>query len=255
MYSVYKHTSPSGKVYIGVTSQIPEKRWQNGLGYRTQAKFYRAICKYGWESFTHEVLYRDLTYDEATLKEKELILTYRSTDNRYGYNVESGGNLRKEVSQETRHKLSVLYKQEKYHRMIAEINQKRWSDPLAHEKMRERFLGERNPMFGKKLSEEHKRRFLEAGRRAYRKPRYGEETSFYGKHHDDIAKRKISEANYGAKNGKARVVMCVDTGVVYGCIREAYRATGVRFDSISRCCRGLGETAGGFRWKYINEEV
>ena len=24
---VYKHTSPSGKVYIGITSNSPEKRW------------------------------------------------------------------------------------------------------------------------------------------------------------------------------------------------------------------------------------
>lgn len=27
MYSVYKHTSPSGKVYIGITKQKPVKRW------------------------------------------------------------------------------------------------------------------------------------------------------------------------------------------------------------------------------------
>lgn len=26
-YYVYKHTSPSGKCYIGITCQNPEKRW------------------------------------------------------------------------------------------------------------------------------------------------------------------------------------------------------------------------------------
>lgn len=30
MYTVYKHTTPSGKVYIGITGQKPERRWQNG---------------------------------------------------------------------------------------------------------------------------------------------------------------------------------------------------------------------------------
>lgn len=29
-YSVYKHTFPNGKVYIGMTGQEPEKRWANG---------------------------------------------------------------------------------------------------------------------------------------------------------------------------------------------------------------------------------
>lgn len=30
MWIVYKHTSPVGKVYIGITHQKPEKRWQKG---------------------------------------------------------------------------------------------------------------------------------------------------------------------------------------------------------------------------------
>lgn len=32
MYSVYKHTAPNGKVYIGITGKDPEKRWLNGGG-------------------------------------------------------------------------------------------------------------------------------------------------------------------------------------------------------------------------------
>lgn len=39
-YTVYRHTSPSGKVYIGITSMNPEKRWgKNGYGYRRQKYF------------------------------------------------------------------------------------------------------------------------------------------------------------------------------------------------------------------------
>ena len=29
-YIVYKHTSPSNKVYIGITKQKPYKRWKYG---------------------------------------------------------------------------------------------------------------------------------------------------------------------------------------------------------------------------------
>lgn len=30
-YCVYKHTSPSGKVYAGITKLKPKYRWNNGI--------------------------------------------------------------------------------------------------------------------------------------------------------------------------------------------------------------------------------
>lgn len=41
MWSVYKHTSPSGKVYIGITSRDPTKRWANRWGYLNKTIRYR----------------------------------------------------------------------------------------------------------------------------------------------------------------------------------------------------------------------
>lgn len=32
-YTVYMHTTPNGKRYIGITAQTVERRWQNGYGY------------------------------------------------------------------------------------------------------------------------------------------------------------------------------------------------------------------------------
>ena len=46
-YCVYKHTSPSNKVYIGITKRNPLTRWNAGFGYKTQVYFWRAIVKYG----------------------------------------------------------------------------------------------------------------------------------------------------------------------------------------------------------------
>ena len=50
-------------------------------------------------------MYKELSKEEAENKEKELIEKYNTTDREYGYNIEKGGCLNKEVSQETREKL------------------------------------------------------------------------------------------------------------------------------------------------------
>lgn len=90
-FCVYKHTSPSGKVYIGITSQNPIDRWQNGLGYRRNAHFYRAITKYGWDNFRHEIVRANLTKEAACQLEISLIAEYRSTEKQFGYNITAGG--------------------------------------------------------------------------------------------------------------------------------------------------------------------
>lgn len=91
-YIVYKHTSPSGKVYIGITGFDPKYRWlNNGKGYKDQPVFFNAIIKYGWINFKHEVLFTDLTKEEALDKEEELILKYQSYDRRFGYNISKRG--------------------------------------------------------------------------------------------------------------------------------------------------------------------
>ena len=77
-YCVYTHTAPDGRVYVGITSQKPEARWQGGNGYKNNSYFTRAIKKYGWENFKHEILFEGLTVDEAKTKEIELIAEYKS---------------------------------------------------------------------------------------------------------------------------------------------------------------------------------
>lgn len=105
-YCVYMHKNKmNGKVYIGITQQKPNQRWKNGSGYKTQQLFYRAIKKYKWINFEHIILFNNLIKEEAEQKEIELIAKYKSNESRYGYNVEKGGSLNKEVSQETREKL------------------------------------------------------------------------------------------------------------------------------------------------------
>ena len=76
----------NGKIYIGITKQKPQYRWNNGNGYVKQL-FYKAIKKYGWNNFEHIVLFKKLSRKEAELKEVELIKKYNSHCTKFGYNV------------------------------------------------------------------------------------------------------------------------------------------------------------------------
>lgn len=67
IYSLYRHTFPNGKMYIGITKKTPvDRRWQNGKGYCHQPKMAHAITKYGWVTVRHDVLLVNLTEQEAT---------------------------------------------------------------------------------------------------------------------------------------------------------------------------------------------
>lgn len=107
-YTVYIHTSPSGKKYIGITSMIPELRWSNGNGYPTNQYFKNAIKKYGWQNIKHEILFSGLTKEEAEQKEIELISEHKSTQMEYGYNLRPGGNISK-MTEETKNKMKIAH--------------------------------------------------------------------------------------------------------------------------------------------------
>jgi len=89
-YSVYIHTSPSGKKYVGITSKIPIMRWKNGYGYVKNKCFYSAIIKYGWDNFKHEIVASGLTHELALRMEESLVAQYDSF--KHGYNMTPGGD-------------------------------------------------------------------------------------------------------------------------------------------------------------------
>lgn len=225
-YIVYKHTNPhNGKVYIGITGQEPWRRWDCGRGYIGNKYFYRAIQKYGWENFLHEILYSGLTLEEANQIERSLIEKYDSTNPRKGYNIDLGGNGIGKMSQATLEKLSKAHK-----------GQKAWNKGRPHpEKTRQKIS---KALTGGHLSEETRRRMSESRR--------GEKNPFFGKHPSAEMLKKNSMNQPTRKR-----VMCVETGIVYDSMAEAARQTGIRQGNISLVCSGSHSTAGGFHWKKV----
>ena len=106
---VYKHVSPIGKVYVGITSNKPEKRWNNGRNYKDNTYFKHAINKYGWDNFEHVIIDSGLSEKEAKTMEISLIREYKEQG--ISYNISAGGDGNsKKVSEETRKKLSISMK-------------------------------------------------------------------------------------------------------------------------------------------------
>lgn len=146
-YIVYVHTNKiDGKRYVGITCQSPNRRWRNGNGYSQNTHFYRAICRDGWDNFSHEIVFAGLTKEEACTHEKELVEFYKSNDDRYGYNKSSGGenpNEGAKMSDDTKRKMSES------HQSIAfsEERKKRMSE--AAKKRGNMMLGKKGKLCGK----------------------------------------------------------------------------------------------------------
>lgn len=101
---MYVHTCPNGKKYVGITHRDVKTRWQYGCGYRDCTLFQKAITKFGWNNISHEVLFCDLSKEEAENKEIELIESLNLLDHRFGYNLRSGGGSSR-LSEETKRKI------------------------------------------------------------------------------------------------------------------------------------------------------
>lgn len=97
-FTVYSHVNKVTNVtYIGITKRKPEVRWANGFGYKNNPYFWRAIVKYGWDEFTHNILHTGLNKEEAIEIEESLIKHYKSLN--LSYNISDGkdyaGDIRK----------------------------------------------------------------------------------------------------------------------------------------------------------------
>ena len=138
---IYKITSPKGKVYIGRANDFNRRmiEHKSTATKKSSSKYqyglYRAIRKYGWDTFTKEILFE--TEDEQLLKklEEEFILAYdsvkRGYNNMYG---SDGGDVYKNFPERLE--------------KMREIN-------------REKFTGEKNPMYGKTHSDESRDKLKE----------------------------------------------------------------------------------------------
>ena len=254
-YTVYMHRFPNGKVYIGMTSKKPEDRWERGSGYRTQNVF-KAILKYGWDNIEHIVLFDALSKDDAEKKEIELIKLYQSSNPKYGYNIDLGGNYAGKHSAETCEKISASKKgwnpSEETRRRMSEAKK---GKPLP-ESTRQKLKGR----LGRPLSEKHRLALLKAniGRIVSEETRKKQSDAHKGKTLPEEQKRKISESGKIAQR-KCKAVHVVQISMdgerlkVWECMSDITRELGINSAHICACCRGQRNQTGGYRWMYADK--
>ena len=270
-YKIYVHINKTnGKLYIGQTCNVVEKRWANGRGYKGCRHFENAINKYGWNNFEHIVLIENLSLEEANIIEEELIKKYKTLDCKYGYNISSGG-LNRVCSEETKELLrnnkdaikaitdfairargkSVinLLTNVKYitiseaHRCtndsMSKISKQCNDNDICKEWM---FLSDYE-----KLSEseklEIKNRSPYYNRKKYKRNSTDKSSNFYS----DKKPTGYYEKYYPNGYPKHKVLH-IKSGITYNTLREASEDTGIGKSKIKNHCNNMVKTP---QWKYV----
>lgn len=243
-WTVYRHISPSGKVYIGITTKPIARRWNNGLGYKPCKLFWRAILKYGWGNIQHEVLFIGLSEDRAKQLEINLIRHHKSLN--ISYNITDGGDgmLGYHHSQETLQKIRDSHLNRVYKRGW------KWTEKQKANKPKRDMSGPNNPNYGNhKLA--------------------GENHPLWGKHLTEETRRKISEASTGRThkmpqsqkellikfNSKAVIQLSLSNEIIAKfqsatAAARFYGKTKATANHIMECCRGIRKTCINSNWIY-----
>jgi group I intron endonuclease len=178
---VYEAKFPNGKRYIGLTTKPLERRKIEHKHHSKDSnrKFYNAIRKYGWENVVWKILTTCSSEEQMRDKEKHFIKKFRTLEQEFGYNHREGGDGGRH-DEETKRKISVTNS------------------------------GENNGMHGKapwnkgkNLSKEHRENLSKShkGQTPWNKGKVLPKT---GPRSEEV-KAKISKANSGENNGKAKV--------------------------------------------------
>ena len=222
---IYKITNIiNGKVYIGQSTNLKDRIKQHKSmikNYNENNNYLRkATKKYGYKNFKIEII---KFCDEKELDYYEIyyIDLYKSSDRKFGYNIELGGNINKHLSKE---QIDKMKKNKKG-----------------------KLKGKDNPFFGKKHTEKTKKIISEKQK--------GNKYCL-GRVLSDETKSKIGLANRYNRNKNINQYDLNNNFIKgYFSVGEAKRKLNVKSGSlIAQCARGERKTAYGYKWKYADEE-
>lgn len=286
-YVLYCHTNKiNNKKYIGITNQKPSRRWgKDGYGYHVQLKFYRAIQKYGWNNFKHEILFENLSSEEAEKLEIEMIAKYDTTNNNFGYNVSIGGGItlanRRQIKQfSVDGKLlnvfeSMLYIEKTYGYLTSSICQVCNGNKISAYGYIWRYIEDDFDLYSTELLNQEKpvNQYSMSGKylHTYDSITDARNTTNIAKIGEVCNKKRSSAGGYiwrftnecdgttdisvdtkTIKNKRVCQIDVINNNIVgiYDSMLMAEKMTSVPKKQISKCCNHLKENHDGFRWEF-----
>jgi group I intron endonuclease len=249
MNTVYKITCTiTGKVYFGWTRQSLEKRFERHCrGDKKNCYLQNCIQKYGRDNFVMVEVASYVSPEEAMMKEIMLIEEYQTNMVRYptgiGMNMTDGGE------GTYGYIATALHRQN----LSKSLKGKKKSDTHA-DHIRQAKLGDKNPMFGKQMSDEQKEIRSEFWKQNNPHKR-GQESHRWGKKQpqDVVEKRRLANSHQWL--AIQQFTPDYKTLIrVFQSISEAAKTLDLQAASISRVCKGgPSKTHGGFGWRYVTE--
>ena len=188
---LYKIThKASGRIYIGIhsTNNLNDRYFAFGTYVakdRTKSdwvksnhgrnmknsRLYNTMQKYGVDAFEREIIESFKTREQALKREEEIVTEeFINSDNNFNNRV---GGMQGQFSKEIREKISrnnSMYRQD-IRKKVAQKGKERWTDEMKDE------LSRNNPMYDREKYEKH----------------LGKNSSWFGRKHTEETKKKISE--------------------------------------------------------------
>lgn len=190
---IYKITSPTGRIYIEQSVNLSRRiyGYTNPNNYKKQSKLKNSFEKYGVKNHQFDIIeycsIEDLNCSERFWQDQ--------------FDVLSGGlNC---VLQGCGEKRRVL------------------SDS-ARKKLSEDRMGDKNPMYGKHISEQTRER-----RR--NNPNKKDRKDFNYVRDENGQRKKIKRDNRGGRNPRAKITLCLHTGIYYDCLKDACKALNLEY--------------------------
>src|ERR1035437_4075269 len=154
---IYKITSPTGKIYIGLSTDI-YSRWKQHKSLRetdSDYKLCRSLKKHGIENHIFEIIYTLEIYDKDKLNylEAHYGKLFNVTNKRKGLNIRECGGSRGKHSEESKQKNSESHKGKK---ASAETKAKQSKSQTGKKRSAETKQKQRESKIGKKRSTESK---------------------------------------------------------------------------------------------------
>lgn len=261
-YCVYIHTNKiNGKMYVGQTiyGDNPKKRWKGGSGYSIQPYFWRAIQKYGWDNFDHEVIAANLTKEEADSFEKLLISHLKTNDNNFGYNLTLGGegacgfHHTDEQIQKQKDAMKEYYSDPQYIQMMRDVAPKRkvYQFTLIGD-----FVAEyESAMEAQRQTGIHNG---DISKCAFGKSSHAKDYIFLFEEDRSEIDQRVDKYRQTKKLRQEAVVQLSSDGMFikeWPNTLQAGENLGINYKNIRAVCRYERKHAGGFKWMYLSDYI